>query len=436
MLRFIIPIVLVFILELYTFFSIRTLTSNKFILIGFWVFTVVVYGIFFYQMSITQREGRFSLSVGYAIAMLLTLTVPKLFILAILFIEDIFRFFTGLFNYFQHSGMSATEALPGRRKFISQLALGIAAIPFAGFLYGVFKGRYDFRVIKHTMFFDDLPDAFDGYTLTQISDIHAGSFDNKEKVEYAVDLINQQQSDVILFTGDIVNAVAEEMHPWIDTFKKLEAKDGKYSVLGNHDYGFYAYETKTEILENHKKIEQVHKDIGFNLLLNDKKTIERNGEKLHILGVENWGASGHFPKKGSLKKAAHDVVDGEFNVLLSHDPSHFDYKEMQFPKNSEGKAVIRPTDVVDESNIINFEKKIQLTLSGHTHGMQFGIEIPFLNFKWSPVKYRYPRWAGLYEEAGKYLHVNRGFGVLAFPGRVGIWPEITVIELKKREKVA
>lgn len=435
MLRFIIPIVLVFILELYTFFSIRTLTSNKFILIGFWIFTVLVYGIFFYQMSGSQRAGRFNLSTGYAIAMLLTLTVPKLFVFAILFIEDIFRFFAGLFNYFQQNG-TISEALPGRRKFISQLALGIAAIPFTGFLYGVFQGRYNYRVIKHTMFFDDLPEAFDGYKLTQISDIHSGSFDNKEKIEYAVDLINEQKSDVILFTGDIVNAVAEEMHPWIDTFKRMEAKDGMYSVLGNHDYGFYAYNTKTEIQENHKKIEEVHKAIGFNLLQNDKKTLERNGEKLHILGVENWGASSHFPKKGSLKQATECVEDGEFNILLSHDPSHFDYKKMDMPKDKYGKEVIRPTDIVDESNIIDFDKKIQLTLAGHTHGMQFGIEIPFLNFKWSPVKYRYPRWAGLYEEAGKYLHVNRGFGVLAFPGRVGIWPEITVIELKKGKKVA
>ncbi|MFK7746790.1 MAG: metallophosphoesterase [Kordia sp.] len=435
MLRFIIPIVLVFILELYTFFSIRTLTSNKFILIGFWVFTILVYGIFFYQLLGAQRGGRFSISTGYAIALLLTMTVPKLFIFVTLFIEDIFRFFAGLFTYFQQNGTVA-EAIPGRRKFISQLALGIAAIPFAGFLYGIFKGRYDFRVIKHTMVFDDLPAAFDGFTLTQISDIHSGSFDNKEKIEYAVDLINKQKSDVILFTGDIVNAVAEEMYPWIDTFKRLEAKDGKYSVLGNHDYGFYAYETRKEIQENHKKIEKVHEAIGFNLLQNDKKTLERNGEKLHILGVENWGSSGHFPKKGSLKQATEQVENGEFNILLSHDPSHFDYKEMQFPKDKNGKDIIRPTDIIDESNIINFEKKIQLTLAGHTHGMQFGIEIPFLNFKWSPVKYRYPRWAGLYEEAGKYLHVNRGFGFLAFPGRVGIWPEITVIELKKREKVA
>lgn len=432
MLRFLIPIIIVLILELYTFFSIRALTSNKFILIGFWILTIVVYGIFFYQMSLTQREGRFSLSTGYAIALALTFIVPKLFVLVILFIEDIFRFFASLFNYFQHNGMTVGEAIPSRRKFISQLALGIAAIPFAGFLYGIFQGRYNYRVIKHTMLFDDLPDEFDGYKLTQISDIHSGSFDNKEKIEYAVDLINEQKSDVILFTGDIVNAVAEEMYPWIDTFKRMEAKDGLYSILGNHDYGYYAYRSQEEIDQNHRKMEKVHKDIGFNLLLNEKKTLERNGQKLNILGVENWGASRHFPKRGSLRKAAAEVEDGEFNILLSHDPSHFDYKEMEIRK----KEKEDPSVVTDEPNIINFEKKIQLTLAGHTHGMQFGIEIPFLNLKWSPAKYRYPRWAGLYEEAGKYLHVNRGFGVLAFPGRVGIWPEITVIELKKREKVA
>lgn len=430
--RFIIPIIVFLLLEFYTFFSIRTLINNKFVLIGFWVVTIVVYAIFFYQMSLTQRGSRFSLSTGYAIALILTFVVPKIFVLALLFMEDIFRFFAGLFNYFQHSGMTIGEAIPSRRKFISQLALGIAAIPFAGFVYGIFKGRYDFRVIKQTMVFDDLPEAFDGFTITQISDIHSGSFDNKEKIEYAVDLINEQKSDVILFTGDIVNARAEEMNPWVATFKKMEAKDGLYSVLGNHDYGYYAYNTKEEIEENHRKIEQIHKDIGFDLLLNENRSIERNGQKLNILGVENWGASRHFPKRGSLRKATASLEEGAFNVLMSHDPSHFDYKNMEISKRDQDNAAF----VTDESNIINFEKKIQLTLSGHTHGMQFGIEIPFLNFKWSPVKYRYPRWAGLYEEAGRYLYVNRGFGFLAFPGRVGIWPEITVIELKKGKNVA
>lgn len=427
MYRLIITILILFVLELYTFFALRTLTKNKYILIGFWLLAIIVYAAFFYQTAIAQKEGRFSLTTGYAIAMLLTFIVPKLFVLGILFIEDIFRFFTSIFNYFQQRNSTISEAIPSRRKFISQLALGIAAIPFAGFIYGVFKGRYDFRVIKQTILFDDLPDEFDGYKLTQISDIHSGSLDNKKKVQYAVDLINEQKSDVILFTGDIVNSVAEEMNPWIETFSKLKAKDGLFSVLGNHDYGYYAYRKDEEIAENHKKIEEVHKAIGFDLLLNENRSIERNGQKINILGVENWGASRHFPKRGSLKKATNNIADGAFNILLSHDPSHFDYKDMEL--NNRDKE--NPEFVTDEPNIVDFEKKIQLTLSGHTHGMQFGIEIPFLGIKWSPVKYRYHNWAGLYKLAEQHLYVNRGFGVLAFPGRVGIWPEVTVIELKK-----
>lgn len=427
MLRWIIPVLIIFILEIYTFFAIRTLTKNKLILIGFWAVVVLVYGVFFYQTTVAQKEGRFSLSTGYAIALILTFSVPKLLVFGVLFLEDIFRFFASLFNYFQQGNSNISEAIPSRRKFISQLALGIAAIPFAGFIYGVFKGRYNFKVLKHTIYFDDLPEAFDGFTLTQISDIHSGSLDNKEEVEYAIDLINKQKSDVILFTGDIVNSVAEEMNPWIDSFKKLKATDGMYAVLGNHDYGYYAYRKEEEIAENHKKIEKIHTSIGFDLLLNESRTIEKNGQKINILGVENWGASRHFPKRGSLEKATENIADGEFNILMSHDPSHFDYNEQEINNRDKNKSDF----ITDETNIINFHKKIQLTLSGHTHGMQFGIEIPSLNIKWSPVKYRYHNWAGLYKQAEKYLYVNRGFGVLAFPGRVGIWPEITVIELKK-----
>lgn len=283
--RLIIPLLILFILELYTFFAVRTLTKNKLILIGFWVLVLIVYGVFFYQMSLTQREGRFNQNTGYAIALLLTFAVPKLFVFAGLFIEDIFRFFGTIASYFQ-SDTGLKDAIPSRRKFISQIALGIAAIPFAGFVYGVFKGRYNFKVIKQQIVFDDLPEAFDGYTITQISDIHSGSFDNKEKIEYAVDLINEQQSDTILFTGDIVNAIAEEMNPWVDTFKKLNAKDGMYSVLGNHDYGYYAYNTKEEIAENHRKLENIHKQIGFDLLLNESRIIEKTVKRLISLALK------------------------------------------------------------------------------------------------------------------------------------------------------
>lgn len=424
--RFIIPFLLVFILELYTFFAVRKLTKNKITLIGYWTVFVVLCTVFYYQMSLVQKDIRFNINTGYAIALFLTFVVPKLVVFAFLFLEDIIRVFGTLFNYFRRD-TAFKEAIPARRKFISQLALGIAAIPFAGFVFGVFKGRYNFKVITQQIVFDDLPEAFDGYKITQISDIHSGSFDDKAKIEYAVDLVNQQKSDAILFTGDIVNAVAEEMNPWLDTFKNLEAKDGMYSVLGNHDYGYYAYDTDEEILENHRKIEAIHKQIGFDLLLNDSRTIERDGQKINILGVENWGAARHFPKRGSLKEATKNAEVDTFNILMSHDPSHFDFKEVELGRSDKYNL----NKVIDEPNIVDFERKIQLTLSGHTHGMQFGIEIPFFNFKWSPVKYRYPKWAGLYKEAGQYLYINRGFGFLAFPGRVGIWPEITVIELKK-----
>ena len=430
MIRLIIPLLLFFILELYTFFALRTLTRNKFVLIGYWVLFVVICAVILYNMFAVVSQSRFSLNTGYAIALMLTYFVPKLFILILLFTEDIYRFFSGLINYFTKE-TSISDAIPSRRKFISQIAIGVASIPFAGFLYGVFKGKYDFRVITQQIEFDDLPDAFDGYKITQISDVHSGSFDNVEKIKYAINLINEQESDAILFTGDIVNAKAEEMHPYIDVFSQLKAKDGKFSVLGNHDYGYYAYDSEKAYNDNHEKIEAVHKAIGFDLLQNENRVIKRGEEKLHILGVENWGASRHFPKRGSLEAVTQEISNADFKVLMSHDPSHFDYKDKEF----RGNGRFNLETVTNESNIVDFHKKIQLTLSGHTHGMQFGIEIPFLNFKWSPVKYRYPKWAGLYKEAGQYLYVNRGFGFLAFPGRVGIWPEITVLELKKRKAI-
>jgi predicted MPP superfamily phosphohydrolase len=259
--------------------------------------------------------------------------------------------------------------------------------------------------------FEDLPESFDGYKLTQISDIHSGSFDNMDKVKYAVDLINEQDSDVILFTGDIVNNKTDELLPYVDVFNKLKAKDGLYSVLGNHDYGDYVSwdsdEAKDQNLEDLKTLQ---KEIGFDLLLNESRYLEKNGERIALVGVENWGAGG-FKKAGDLKRAAAGIHKDDFKILMSHDPSHW------------------------EKEVIQDDYNYHLTLSGHTHGMQFGIEIPGW-FKWSPVKWRYKYWAGIYEEMGQYINVNRGFGYLAFPGRVGIWPEITVIELKKGTKQA
>ncbi|HMC02053.1 MAG TPA: metallophosphoesterase, partial [Flavobacteriaceae bacterium] len=251
----------------------------------------------------------------------------------------------------------------------------------------------------------DLPEAFDGYRITQISDIHSGSFDNKEKVEYAVDLVNQQASNVILFTGDLVNNTAKEMMPWMDTFKRLKSEDGIYSIFGNHDYGDYVqWNSEEEKKQNLEDLKNVQKDLGFDLLLNESRFIEKDNQRIAIIGVENWGRG--FKQKGDLEKAAQKIDKADFKILMSHDPSHW------------------------QERVIDDEYHYHLTLSGHTHGMQFGIEIPGI-VKWSPVKWRYKYWAGIYKEKGQYINVNRGLGYLAFPGRVGIWPEITVIELKK-----
>jgi len=340
--------------------------------------------------------------------LLLLLYVPKLLLTFILFGEDVVRFISGLFSLATKSG--SDSFLPERRRFVSQIALGVAAIPFASFLYGITIGKYNFKVIKQTLFFPDLPDAFDGTTITHISDVHSGSFDDADKIQYAIDLINEQNSDLVLFTGDIVNTLATEMDPWITTFKGIHnPKFGKFSILGNHDYGEYVdWKSQTEKQLNFEAIKDIHRKIDFKLLLNEHVTISKDNQKIAIVGVENWGRK--FGERGDLNLASQGLTKDDFKIVMSHDPSHWDEK------------------------IQHDEKNYHLTLSGHTHGFQFGIEIPGW-FKWSPVQYVYKQWAGLYENVGRYVYVNRGFGFHAYPGRVGIMPEITVIQLKKAEKV-
>jgi len=433
MLRWIILVLIILAFDLYAFQTIRTLTKSYWIYAIYWLASAYVVGNFIYYYSNFVRGESFTSEHGYALAFLFGLFVPKLILLLFMFGEDLVRGVLSLINKASKSSPDSIAYSTSRRGFVSKIALGLAAIPFASFIYGIYRGKYNYKVIKHVLYFEDLPEAFDGYTITQISDIHSGSLESKEKISYGVDLINEQKSDAILFTGDLVNTKAEEMDKWIDVFGKLEAKDGKFAVMGNHDYGYYAYgNDKTLNDENQRQFEEVHKKLGFDLIMNDNRKIERNGQTINILGVENWGASRHFPKRGSLKEATATIGENDFNVLMSHDPSHFDYDKMELNKTDRNNHDL----VTDETNVINFEKHIHLTLAGHTHGMQFGIEVPSLGIKWSPVKYRYPKWAGMYEVAGKFLHVNRGFGYLAFPGRIGIWPEVTVIELKKGSKMA
>ncbi len=369
----------------------------------YWLFSATVWVFIFYVFLKFDRSSGPSQQFGWFFTFLVLSLVPKLIILAVLFSEDLIRLLAGFWGLI--SNTSSDEFLPDRRKFVSQTALVLSALPFIGVLHGVFFGKYRFRVLKHTLEFDDLPESFDGLTITQISDIHSGSFDNAEKIEYAVNLVNEQQSDLLLFTGDLVNNRSDEMDPWIETFAKLKAPMGKFSILGNHDYGDYVeWPTEEAKQANLEKLYEVHKKIGFNLLLNENVRLQKGQSHIDLIGVENWGKG--FAQHGDLKKATENLSNESFKILMSHDPSHFD------------------------EEIKKFGKFIHLTLSGHTHGMQFGIEIPGF-IKWSPVSLRYKKWAGMYQELGRYLHVNRGFGFLAFPGRAGIWPEITVITLKR-----
>ena len=411
MIRWLIFVIIFGLIDIYAYQAVRTSFRNKWINIAYLIISMVVLGNFIYQLATYDRGSGLNIKVNWAIGLFLTLYVPKIVIMLLMFGEDIFRIPQALYRYFFTSGTAdSISYMPSRRQFVSQLALGIAAIPFASFLFGIVKGKYNFKVLKYTLHFEDLPEAFDGYQITQISDIHSGSFDNKEKIEYAIDLINEQGSDLLLFTGDLVNNTASEMRPWKNTFAKLNAKDGMFSVLGNHDYGDYmSWDSKEEKANNLEELKSIQKEIGFELLLDSSRYIEKNGERIAIIGVENWGKG--FKQKGDLKKAVSNVVPNDFKILLSHDPSHWQHQ------------------------VIDDDYHYHLTLSGHTHGMQFGIEIPGW-IKWSPVKWRYKYWAGIYEEKKQFINVNRGFGFLAFPGRVGIWPEITVIELKKGSKTA
>lgn len=407
--RWIIFIGIYLFFNVYAYQALRTLTKNNWIIWGYIILSLLILGYFIYQWTQPNPQGGFTGGRGYSLGFVLAFMAANLVSTIFMLGEDIVRLL--LAAYEKVTTPSESFSLPSRRRFISQMALGIAAIPFASLLYGMYQGKYNYKVLKYTLHFDDLPDGFDGYRITQISDIHSGSFDNKKKIEYAIDLINEQESDTVLFTGDLVNNLATEMEPWTGTFGKIKAKDGVFSVLGNHDYGDYVqWESDRARLANLEALKKVHANMGWDLLLNEHRLIEKNGHRIAVVGVENWGAGG-FKKKGDLDLAGKGLSQKDFKILLSHDPSYWQEK------------------------IKNDPNHYHLTLSGHTHGMQFGIEVPGW-FKWSPVQYRYENWAGIYEEFGRYINVNRGFGYLAYPGRVGIWPEISVIELRKGPKPA
>jgi len=395
-------------IDIYAYQTLRVFSKNIWVTVVYFTISAVVIGNLFYQFNQSAPNDGFGGGRGYAIGIFLAFFVGKILLSLVMLGEDVVRIpLAGIQKLF---GSTDNFEIPSRRKFISTIAIGLAAIPFAGLLYGMYKGRYNFRVLRYTLYFEDLPDAFDGYRISQISDVHSGSFDNKEKIQYGVDLLKEQGSDMVVFTGDLVNNMASEMDNWKTMFSEINAPDGVFSILGNHDYGdYHKWENATAKKNNLDKLKQTHAEMGWNLMLNENRFIEKDDQRIALVGVENWGAG--FKQVGDLEKAGQGVDENDFKILLSHDPSHWEQEVKKHPK------------------------KYHLTMSGHTHGMQFGIEIPGW-LKWSPVQYRYKHWAGIYEEAGRYINVNRGFGYLAYPGRIGIWPEISVIELKKGSKPA
>jgi len=376
--------------DLYFYQAVRTLVHSDALSWVYWlidplIMTGIITGIFVRRGSRLQQH-----LITWMTGLMLLAFIPRLFSAPVLLVEDLVRLFRGF---------------PPRAVWVSELTLVVAAALFLLVLFGITRGRHFYRVRRETIQFPDLPEAFDGFTITQITDVHSGSFTNAAGVQKGLDLVNAQQSDVILFTGDLVNNKASEMDRWITAFAGLKAPMGKFSVLGNHDYGDYIqWETPDAKQANLRQLKQVHTQIGFRLLQDEAITLQKDGQSVVLLGVENWGKGG-FHKYGDLKKATATVPDDAFKILMSHDPSHWD-------------AVT-----------LDHHQHIHLTLSGHTHGMQFGIDL--FGFKWSPVQYVYKQWVGLYRQKDRFLYVNRGFGFLGLKGRIGMWPEVAVLTLKK-----
>ncbi len=403
-------VVLFIILEVYTYFGLKSIFKSDqsikvFTLVYLLQSAFVLFALYQVYSGLTQGEVFRSTKVNFMIGVVFTVFVTKFVFGGLMLLQDIGRLLTYIVQFFSDLiGQQSEDGVsyPSRRKVLGTIAAGIASVPFFSMLYGITKGKYNYQVKKVKLAFKDLPPAFDGFKIVQISDIHAGSLDSQKEVEDAVMLINGLDPDAICFTGDLVNEMKDEINPFIDIFAKLKAKNGKYAVLGNHDYYGVPRDGSQDAYWD--DFYAKFKTMGFDLLNNEHRTLSKDGAEITLAGVENWGAGRWFPKKGDLSKAVEGLAEEAFTVLMSHDPTHW------------------------EEHVTKHQKKIHLTMSGHTHGMQFGLNLP--GFKWSPAQYRYKHWIGLHENSGEYLYVNPGFGFLGFPGRVGIWPEITEITLK------
>jgi hypothetical protein len=376
------------------------------VLIGYLILNVVLY-VAVISIRVFSLNKEFKVLSAYLFTLFVMLLLTKIIVMLFMFIGDIVRVIRAAISQVSVAPDTvAREAGMTRSSFLAKVALTTAAIPFFSLLYGVVVNAYNYQYRKLTIKFPNLPSEFDGFRFIQISDIHSGSFTRTEPLIHAVEAINKMDADIILFTGDLVNNEAEEMVPYKEIFSRLKAKHAVLSTTGNHDYGDYSHwDSEQAKKDNFKRFMQTHAEMGWKLLMNENYILERNGQKIAIIGIENWGHALHFPKYGKLDVAYKGTENIPFKILMSHDPSHWD-------------AQVRPE-----------YPDIDLALAGHTHGFQFGIENKYI--KWSPSEWVYKQWAGLYQEGKQYIYVNRGFGFLGYPGRVGILPEITEITLRK-----
>lgn len=398
-------------LDLYAWQAIRHLTTSwtpawKLTLQGvYWSISLLAIG--FVLASFLLPNFSLSKSVlTFFRAFIFIIYLSKFVVSVFLLIDDLRRLFA--WGYGQVAGSTPFD--PGRARFLSTTGLLMGGIPLATLSYGILRNPYRYKTFGAEAEIEDLPEALDGLKVVQISDIHSGSFFFKEPVRRAVDLINAEEPDLVFFTGDMVNSQASEMEPYMDVFDKIESRYGVFSVRGNHDYGDYHRWPSAEAkAANKDRFEEIQREMGWQLLSNENRLLDIRGEQVAVIGIENMSALSRFPKYGDLGKAQEGTEEAAVRLLLSHDPSYWDTICEEFPD-------------------------IDLTFSGHTHGFQFGIEIPgFL--RWSPSQYMYRQWAGLYSRGKQHLYVNRGLGFLGYPGRVGILPEVTAMTLRKKKSV-
>lgn len=406
-LRWLLFIAFIFFLSWYASQALKTVFKNVWFQYGFYILNFIIVTNFIFQIYLLESNGKVASFFSYSLGLFLIIVVFQILIIFFILFEDLFRIPQWFYHIFSKGISQSFKFIPERRLFISQLAILLASIPASALFIGMLRGKYSYRVINHELSFDKLPSEFTDFRIAHVSDFHCGSFDNEEKLAYGINMINQQHPDIILFTGDMVNNIAKEILPWKKLISSLNAPYGKYAVLGNHDYGDYVkWDSEEEKKANLKQLIFLLEDMGFKVLLNNAIKIDKKNSSISLIGVENWG-SGKFKKNGDLDLALKKVPSEDFKILMSHDPSHW------------------------EEQVISHKEHIDLTLSGHTHGMQFGIEIPGW-IKWSPIQYRYKYWAGVYKEQNQFINVNRGFGFLAYPGRVGIYPEISILDLKSK----